>query len=268
MNFFYYEMGFYKTRYANRRRATRYRQKTYRSRYSPRYTPYKKRRFVYNKANKAEWKQTMPVSALQSLTIASHTYGTSLTVNPSSITGMLVGANPGQRIGRRLNANFIKMRWQADIIDAAPVINSISIRFFAIQVKGMIYPAPTPNTAPYRIYDLFPDLSTASGPADSSWQLAAISPFKDGITNSCRILFDKTYKLNANSSTSQVIFKRKIRMQPLKWEIAPDTTTDPTYNTQASNPVFFYWIVTNCTTASSDIIVPLNVMYRLVYTDS
>ena len=259
-------MGFYKTRYAKRRSAARYRRKTYRSRYSPRYTPYKKRRFVYNKANKAEWKQSEPVSALQSLTIANHSYGTSLTVNPSTITSMPVGANPGQRIGRKLNANFIKLRWQADIIDAAPVINSISIRFFAIQVKGN--PAASPTAQPYRIYDFFPRLDTTQGPADSSWQLGAISPFKDGVTNSCRILFDKTYKLNANSSTSQVIFKRKIRMQPLKWEIAPDATAIPVYNTQASNPVFFYWIVTTCTTSSADTTVPLNVIYRLVYTDS
>ena len=257
-------MVYYKKRYAKRRGTTRYRRRTYRRRY----TPYKKRRFVYSKASKAEWKQTMPVSATQSLTIANHTYGTSLAVNPSSANSMLVGANPGQRIGRKLNANFFKLRWQADIIDEVAAIDSMSIRFIAIQVKGN--PAASPMAVPYLVSDLFPSVSATQGPAHLSWQLATISPFKDGITNSCRVLFDKTYKLNANSTTSQVIFKRKIRMQPLKWEIASRSSgqTDPTYNVQASNPVFFYWIVTNSVQSSSDTAVPLNLIYRLVYTDS
>ena len=253
-------MVYYKSRYAKRRGTTRRWRRTYRRRY----TPYKKRRFVYNKANKAEWKQTQPVSALQSLTILPSTYGTSLTVNPSSVNSMQVGANPGQRIGRKLNANFIKLRWQADLFDGLK-IDSMSIRFIAIQVKGN--PAANPNVAPYRIGDLFPNLS--AGPTDSSWQLGSISPFKDGITNSCRILFDKTYKLNVESSTSQVIFKRKIRMQPLKWEIALDSNGNPAYNTQASNPVLFYWIVTLQVPHPNDqSLMPLNIIYRAVYTDS
>lgn len=256
-------MVYYKSRYAKRRGTTRRRTRTYRRRY----TPYRRRRFVNSTARKAEWKQTLPVSALQSLTIATTHYGTSLTVNPSSINSMLTGSDPGQRIGRKLNANFIKLRWQADLIDEVAGMDSMNIRFFVIQVKGN--PAASPNNAPYRVQDLFSGLSHVSPQTSSTkWQLTAISPFRDGITNTCRILFDRTYKLNANSSTSQVIFKRKIRIQPLKWELAPNTTTDPGYNAQASNPVFFYWIVTSYATSASDMAVPLNLIYRLVYTDS
>lgn len=247
-------MVYYKSRYAKRRGTTRYRRRTNRRRY----TPYKKRRF-YNKANKAEWKQTIPVSVLQTLTIPASSYGSSLTVNPSSVNSMITGVNPGQRIGRRLNANFMKVRWQVDLIDTAD-IDSMSIRFLAVQVKGNA--AASPTAAPYRIEDLFPDLAAGSG--DPSWQLSSISPFKDGVTNTCTILFDRTYKLNAESSTSQVIFKRKLRMRPLKWEISAGST----YNTQASNPVFFYWIAAHHAPANNSTALPLNIIYRAVYTDS
>lgn len=253
-------MGFYKTRYANRRRATRYRRKTYgSSRYRPRYASYKKRRFVYNKANKAEWKQTDSFSTQQALTIPASTYGTALTINPSVFNSMVAGANPGQRIGRKLNANFIKLRWQADLVDVAE-IDSMCIRFFAIQVKGN--PSASPNTIPFRVQDIFTQLSSGAG--DTLWQLASIAPFKDGITNSCRILFDRTYKLDANSNASQIVFKRKIRMQPLSWEI----DSSGNYNNQASNPVFFYWIVSHNAPPDNAVAVPLNIIYRLVYTDS
>lgn len=247
-------MVYYKSRYAKRRGTTRRWRRTYRRRYAP----YKKRGF-YNKANKAEWKQTLPVSVLQALTIPASSYGSSLTVNPSSVNSMVTGVNPGQRIGRKLNANFMKLRWQVDLIDTA-AIDSMSIRFIAIQVKGNA--AASPTAAPYRIEDLFPDLSAGAG--NSAWQLSSISPFKDGVTNTCTILLDRTYKLNAESSTSQVIFKRKLRMRPLKWEIGSGST----YNTQASNPVFFYWIATHHAPANEATALPLNIIYRAVYTDS
>lgn len=246
-------MVYYKKRYAKRRGTTRYRRRTYRTRR----TPYRRRRF-YNKANKAEWKQTSPVASLLSLTIPASTYGTSLTLNMSNVNSMGTGANPGQRIGRKLNANFLKLRWHVDLVDTQ--IDSFSIRFFAIQVKGN--PNASPSVAPYRPEDIITQLEYGAG--DSKWQLGVIAPFKDGITNSCRILFDKTYKLNANSTTSQLIFKRKIRMQPLIWE----TATDSTYNIQASNPVFLYWVVVSHSPPNNAVAVPINSIYRLVYTDS
>lgn len=252
-------MGFYKTRYAKRRSAARYQRKTYKSRYSPKYTPYKKRRFVYNKANKAEWKQSSQIATQQQLTISANSYGTSTSHSMSAINSMATGPNPGQRIGRKLNANFLKIRWNIDLVDSAD-ISSMNVRFIAIQVKGN--PDASPNNAPYRPQDFFTTMEV--GAVSPSWQLSTLQPFKDGITNSCRILFDKTYKLNANSSTSQVVFRRKIRMQPLKWELASGTT----YNSQASNPVFLYWIVSHNTLTTKDTEVPLCTIYRLVYTDS
>lgn len=251
-------MVYYKSRYTKRRGTTRTRKRTYRSRYTPRRTSYGRRRYVYNKANKAEWKQTPPATSLDSLDVQASSIGTYHTINPA-FNSMAVGADPGQRIGRRLNANFVKIRWQADLIDTGD-IDSMNIRFVVIQIKGDAFASPT--TSPHRVDDLFPGLSL--GPALPSWRMASISPFRDGITNTCRILFDRTYKLNANSSTSQVVFRRKIRMQPLKWEMKNDLT----YNTQASNPVFFYWIAAQHTTVNNDQTYPLNVIYRLVYTDS
>lgn len=248
-------MVYYKKRYAKRRGTTRYRRRTYRRRY----TPYKRRRFVYNKANKAEWKQSSQTATQQQLTIPANSYGVSTTHAMSAINQMVTGVNPGQRIGRKLNANFLKLRWNIDLVDSED-IDSMNVRFIAIQVKGN--PAASPNDAPYRPQDFFSSMET--GAVSASWQLGTLQPFKDGITNSCRILFDKTYKLNANSSTSQVIFKRKIRMQPLKWEIASGAT----YNLQASNPVFLYWIVTHNVLTSKITYVPLCTIYRLVYTDS
>lgn len=255
-------MVYYKKRYAKRRGTTRYRKRTYRPRYTRR-TPYRRRRFVYSKANKAEWKQTTAISSTTPLTIGTSVYGASFSLNPSTINEMETGPNPGQRIGRRLNANFLKIRWQADLVEGYHQASSMSIRFFAIQVKGN--PDASPAVAPYTIGHLLPVLT--AGSSQPSWQLGTIAPFRDGITNTCRILFDKTYKLNVGSSTSQVIFKRKIRMEPLKWEISSGTT----YNDQASNPVFLYWILAfyRPTHESGETHqVPLNVIYRLVYTDS